>query len=153
MTSTAHDTHDPIPDITTALDPFGSADQLRDRWRALLGPLGFDDQVLWFAFVDLHGRIIPALNQLPLPSAPNGALVDQVMERLADIIDAQSSVRVAFLITRPGTDATTPADREWSRLLAAAAVRVGVDIEPVFRANATDVVLVPAQPVSHRAVA
>ena len=153
MTSTANAAHDPIPDIVTALDPFGSTDQLRDRWRALLGPLGFSEQTLWFAFVDTHGRIVPALNQLPLPAVPDGDLMERLMERLADIIDAQSSVRVAFLMTRPGADAITPTDLEWTRLLTDAAERREVDIEPVFRANAADVVCVPDHPVSHRSVA
>jgi hypothetical protein len=41
----------PIPPIETATDPVHSAADLRQRWRALMGPLGFEERLLWFGLI------------------------------------------------------------------------------------------------------
>jgi len=41
----------PIPPIETASDPVYSAADLRQRWRALMGPLGFEERLLWFGLI------------------------------------------------------------------------------------------------------
>ena len=38
----------PIPPMDTATNPVYSAADLRKRWRALMGPLGFGERLLWF---------------------------------------------------------------------------------------------------------
>ena len=41
----------PIPPVETATDPAHSAADMRQRWRALMGPLGFGERLLRFAFM------------------------------------------------------------------------------------------------------
>jgi len=43
--------HEVLPHIETATDPVNSPADLRQRWRALMGPLGFGEQLLWFGFI------------------------------------------------------------------------------------------------------
>jgi len=153
MTSQPTPSSDPIPNIATASEPFRTGDELRDRWRALMGPLGFSERLLWFAFVDTTGHILPALNQLPLDGPPEPYLADLLMYRLSDVIDGHDVVSVAMLITRPGADAITPWDRGWARLFATAADLAGVSIQPIFRANAVDLVEVRDTRAAGRSVA
>lgn len=153
MTSQPAPASDPIPNIATASEAFHSGDELRERWRALMGPLGFSERLLWFAFVDTSGHILPALNQLPLDGPPEPYLADLLMYRLSDVIDGRDVVSVAMLITRPGADAITPWDRGWARLLTTAADLSGVRIEPIFRANSVDLVEVRDSRSAGRSVA
>ena len=153
MTSHPTPSSDPIPNIATASEAFHTGDELRERWRALMGPLGFSESLLWFAFVDTTGHILPALNQLPLDGPPEPHLADLLMLRLSDVIDGRDLVSVAMLITRPGHDAITPWDRGWVRLFTTAADLAGVRIEPIFRANSVDLVEVPVTRAGGRSVA
>jgi hypothetical protein len=56
----------PIPPIETATDPVHSAADMRQRWRALMGPLGFGEKLLWVGFVGPDRRMVKALSQIPL---------------------------------------------------------------------------------------
>lgn len=47
----------PIPPVETATDPVYSAADLCQRWRALMGPLGFGERLLWFGFVGRPGVV------------------------------------------------------------------------------------------------
>ncbi|MFW0785050.1 hypothetical protein AAFP35_11050 [Gordonia sp. CPCC 206044] len=145
-------THDDttIPDITTAEDPIGCPDDLRQRWRALMGPLGFSESLLWFAFVDAEQCLVPALTQLPLPIRPDEFLTDVLMANMRETLDQVPGVSVAFLLTRPGHGGVTAADREWAALLDRDAARHGVAMLPVHRANDDDLV---AMPIARDAVA
>ncbi|GAB90525.1 hypothetical protein [Gordonia rhizosphera] len=125
----------PIPDISTADEPIRCADDLRQRWRALLGPLGFSESLLWFVVVDDEDRLTPALNQLELPIRPDAFLTDMLMTRLREVIDTVPGLSIACLISRPGRDGVTDADQSWARLLTADAQRHGVPLHPVHRAN------------------
>ncbi|MFW0796884.1 hypothetical protein AAFP30_23975 [Gordonia sp. CPCC 205515] len=129
-----------IPEIDTAQDPIGSTEDLRQRWRALMGPLGFSEALLWFAFIDPDHRLIPQLNQLPLPDEPDPMLTSMLMTRLGEAIDDIPGVTVACLITRPGSDGLTEADCAWARVLTDLAARHGVPMHPVHRANDLELV-------------
>ncbi|MGV9712015.1 hypothetical protein ACWDTI_15290 [Gordonia sp. NPDC003424] len=130
----------PIPAIETASEPIECAQDLRQRWRALMGRLGFSESLLWFAFVDTDRRIVPALNQLPLPPEPDGALTDILMTRLHETISDVPGLTVAFLITRPGRDGLSEDDCAWARLLTDQARRHRVPIHPVHRANDVELI-------------
>lgn len=135
---------DPIPPIDTAELPFSGTDELRQRWRALMGPLGFDEPKLWFVFVEHDTRLIPVINTLPLPVTPNRHLIEPLMARLGETIEVTYDLSIACLLTRPGSDGLTTRDRGWASLLTSAAIAGGVPLQPLFRANDVNLITVPS---------
>lgn len=131
---------DPIPPIDSAKDAFHSAAELRQRWRALMGPLGFSEPKLWFVFVERSGAILPPINTLPLPTTPNEHLVDILMKRLGQTLEVAIDLTVACLYSRPGSDGLTARDRGWADLILAGARRYDVPLHPLFRANDINVI-------------
>ncbi|WP_284226949.1 hypothetical protein [Mycobacterium antarcticum] len=126
----------PIPPTDTATDPIGSPADLQQRWRALMGPLGFRESLLQFVFVGPDRRMLKVLSEIPLPARPDPDLIGDLVMVLRDILATSPlGTTVAFLLTRPGVGAITTADRRWSSVLTRAAADAGVPIEPVFRAN------------------
>jgi hypothetical protein len=126
----------PIPPIETATDPVHSATDLRQRWRALMGPLGFGQRLLWVGFVGPDRCMIKAISQVPLGSTANAVLAESVMSGLHGVLpDFPTGTTVAFLLTRPGTGPISHLDRQWSVLLTELAGYYGIPIEPIFRAN------------------
>lgn len=129
-----------IPAIETAHDPIVGADDMRQRWRALMGPLGFGSARLWFAFVGPDRRLLKVLNWLPLPPTPEPVEVDPLLFTLGEAIEALEAESVAFLISRPGRDGVSDDDLAWARQLIAAARRHDVPVQPVHRANDANLV-------------
>jgi hypothetical protein len=74
----------PIPPIESAIDPIGSPADLRQRWRALMGELGFGERLLWFAFVGPDRRFVKALSQVPLGPRPRRPIVVSMMTALLE---------------------------------------------------------------------
>jgi hypothetical protein len=141
----------PIPPIETATDPVHSPADMRQRWRALMGPLGFGEKLLWVGFVGPDRRKVKAISQVPLGPRPKPRLVDSVMSGIADALaDFKEGTTIALLLTRPGRGGISQADRQWSELLAETAERFGVSLEAIFRANDEALVLVegPIEAVS-----
>jgi hypothetical protein len=133
----------PIPPIDTATDPVHSAADMRERWRAMMGPLGFGQRLLWIGFVGPDRCIVKALSQVPLGSTANAGLAESVMSGVRDVLaDFREGTTVALLFTRPGPGGISSLDRQWSTLLTEVATEFGVPIEPVFRANDESIVLV-----------
>ncbi|MGV9672901.1 MULTISPECIES: hypothetical protein [unclassified Gordonia (in: high G+C Gram-positive bacteria)] len=141
---------DPIPPIDTADLPFHDADELRQRWRALMGPLGFGEPMLWLLFVERDSHLIKAINKLPLPTTPDPELIDLLMHRFGETLENTIGMSVACLLSRPGADGITPRDRGWAILLTECAARHGVRLQPLFRANDINVV---GLEVHHRSTA
>lgn len=124
------------PPIESATEPINSVEDMRQRWRALMGPLGFSERLLWVGFVGPDRRLVKALSQVPLGPRPKRPIIGSTMAALHDVLDGlKEGTTVAFLLTRPGKGALSPADQQWSRLLCDAAVEFDVPIEPIFRAN------------------
>jgi hypothetical protein len=135
----------PIPPIDTATDPVHSAADLRQRWRALMGPLGFGQRLLWICFVGPDRCMIKAFSQVPLGTGANAVPAESVMSGRQDVLpDFPKGTTVALLLTRPGTGPISHLDRRWSTILTELAVDFGVSLEPIFRAN--DEALVQAEP-------
>lgn len=139
----------PAPPIETATDPIDSPADLRQRWRALVEPLGFGERLLRFVFVGPDRRIIKALSEVPVARKASPGLARDLMAALHDVVfEASEQLAVAFLLTRPGRGGATADDRQWSALLTRAAAEFGVPIEPVFMANDERLVAVePARQV------
>ncbi|MBU3752038.1 MAG: hypothetical protein FGM52_16615 [Mycobacterium sp.] len=127
----------PIPAIDTATDPIHSAEDMLQRWRALMGPLGFSERLLWIGFIGPDRCMHKVLSQVPVGSSPHRDLVENLMGALMVLLDEnfEPGTSVALLLTRPGGDPVSGADRRWGTALRDAAARLGVPIEPVFRAN------------------
>lgn len=126
-----------IPPIETATDPVHTADDMGERWRALMGPLGFGRRLLWVGFVGADRRMHKVLSQIPVGRSPHRSLVDDLMVGLSVLLetDFEPGTSVALLLTRPGSDPVSVEDRRWATVLAAAAQRTAVPMEPMFRAN------------------
>ena len=104
----------PIPPIDTATDPITTPADLRQRWRALMGPLGFDERLLRFSFVGPDRRLVKLLSDVPIGRSPTSALVDDLMSALEVLVHD----------------------------VAEGAAERGLAIEPIFRAHDHDVALV-----------
>jgi len=126
-----------IPPIETATDPVHSAADVGQRWRALMGQLGFGERLIWFAFVGPDRRFIKALSQLEIGPSPTVVPVRRMMSALHEVLDGfAAGTTVAALITRPGKgNVITHCDAKWAAFITEAAAEFGVPIEPVFRAN------------------
>jgi hypothetical protein len=126
----------PIPPIETATDPVHSAADLRERWRALMGPLGFGEKLLWFGFIGPDRRLMKMLSQVPISPRPQGRIVRRLMSGLRTLLDdTASGTTLALLLTGPGRRPISSADRAWAKALTEAAERFDVPLEPIFRAN------------------
>jgi hypothetical protein len=126
----------PIPPIDTATDPVHSASDLRERWRALMGPLGFGQRLLWIGFIGPDRRLVKALSQLAVNPRPRARILKNLMSALRTRLDDMApGTTVALLLTGPGQGPVSPADRLWSKSLTDMAGRFAVPLEPVFRAN------------------
>ncbi|OBI52051.1 hypothetical protein A5707_12720 [Mycobacterium kyorinense] len=126
----------PIPSIETATDPIHSTADLLERWRALMGPLGFGERLLWFGFVGPDRRLTKMLSQTPIGPRPQARYLKNLMSALRTLLDdLASGSTVALLITGPGRGPISSADRVWAKSLAAMAERFDVPVEPIFRAN------------------
>jgi len=126
----------PIPPMETATDPVRSAADLRQRWRALMGPLGFEERLLWYGFIGPDRRLAKTLSQLPVGPRPQGRVLWNLMSALrTQLDDVALGTTVALLLTGPGRGLVSPADRMWSKSLADLAERFAVPLEPIFRAN------------------
>lgn len=147
----AHDAQpdpDAVPSIDTAADPFDGPHELRRRWQALMGPLGFGEHRLWFTFVERDTQLITAINTLPLPSTPNARLIDALMKRLGDTLENTIEVSVAVLLSRPGRDGVTAHDRDWAGMLLDCSDRHQVPMQPMFRANDIDLIALDTSPAA-----
>ncbi len=132
-----------LPPIETATDPIASPADLGQRWRALMGPLGFGEQLLRFAFVGPDRCFVKVLHDVPIPDRPTPRIVDQLFPTLRAVIDEfGDGFTVAFLLSGPGSGPVNSRDRRWATLLARAATRFDVPIEPIFRAHDESLVLV-----------
>jgi len=136
----------PIPPIETATDPAFSAADLRQRWRALMGPLGFGERLLRFAFMGPNRCLIKFLGDVEIGPSPKRPVIDNLMSALRELLrDMEPNTTIALLLTRPGPGGISSLDRQWSTLLTEVATEFGVPIEPVFRANDESLVLVESE--------
>ena len=126
----------PIPPIETACDPVRSAADLRQRWRALVGPLGFEERLLWFGLIGPDRCFAKKLSHVPVRPRPQGRILWNLMSALRTLLDDLGPGNtVALLLSRPGRGPISPTDRMWSKTLTDMAEKFAVPLEPIFRAN------------------
>ncbi|KGI68152.1 hypothetical protein MJO55_12640 [Mycolicibacterium rufum] len=134
-----------IPAIETATDPILSEADLRQRWRALMGPLGFGERLLRFVLVGPDRRLLKMLSDVEIAAAPDPAFVAELMAALSDFLTSfEPGTTVAFCLTRPGIGGVSTIDRRWASLITDCATDFEVPVEPFFRANDEALVLVAA---------
>lgn len=133
----------PIPPIQTAADPAYSTEDLRQRWRALLGPLGFDERLLWFGLIGPNRCFAQKLSLVSIRIRPRGRVVWNLMSALRTLLDdLEPATTVALLLSGPGRGPVSSIDLQWSKSLADMAERFAIPLEPIFRANDESVDLV-----------
>jgi hypothetical protein len=125
-----------IPAIETATEPIRSEADLRQRWRAVMGPLGFGERLLRFVLVGPNRCFLKVLSDIEIPAAPDPTLVADLMAALSDILTTfEPGTTVAFCLTRPGLGSVSRVDRRWASLIRDCAADFEVPVEPFFRAN------------------
>lgn len=125
-----------IPPIETASDPVHSPADLRQRWRALMGPLGFEERLLWFGLIGPDRCFAKKLSNVPVRLRPQGRILWNLMSALRTLLDdLEPGNTVALLLTRPGRGPVSPGDLVWSKTLTDIAERFAIPLEPIFRAN------------------
>ncbi len=141
----------PIPPAETATDPINSTADLRQRWRALMGELGFGERLLRFAFIGSDRRFIKVLTDVEIGPYPSPTVVDDLMSALSELLAGLGAgATVALLLTRPGRGGPSDGDLRWAAVLSAAAQRLDLPIEPIFRANDEALVQIsPTQRTTH----
>ena len=107
------------------------------RWRALMGPLGFDRPKLWLAFLEPDNKMSGQLTQIEdIPRWADSTTCGSLLELCRHIVGRNgASGSVAMLLTRPGRNPMDDADRSWARYLTAAAAHLGVSMWPIHFAN------------------
>jgi hypothetical protein len=126
----------PIPPIETACDPVYSTQDLRERWRALMGPLGFGTRLLWFGLIGPDRCFTRKLSRIPVRPRPRGRIVWNLMSSLRTLLDdLEAGTTVALLLSGPGRGPASTIELVWSKSLTDMAERLAVPLEPIFRAN------------------
>jgi hypothetical protein len=138
-------TDDEIPPLRPPdqMPPIRSQADVWRHWRALMGPLGFSERLLWIQLVQPDGRMVPALQQIAeLPRLPDRRLLDNLMSILKRLHVEMGGGSVAMLLSRPGPAGVTEQERTWARRLLDAAAAANVPMWPVHVANDHDLVAV-----------
>ena len=124
------------PPIETATDPVHSAADMCRRWQALMGPLGFGERLLRFAFMGPDRCLVKFLGEVEIGPSPKRPDIENLMVAICELLrDMAPNTTIALLLTRPGRGGISRLDRQWATLLTEMATEIGVPIEPIFRAN------------------
>lgn len=101
-----------------------------------MGPLGFGERLLRFAFMGPDRCLIKFLGEAEIRPSPKRADVENLMLAMRELLrEKEPNTTIALLLTRPGRGGISRLDRQWSTLLTEMAREIGVPIEPIFRAN------------------
>jgi hypothetical protein len=81
-----------------------NSDELCQRWRALMGPLGFGRPRLWIAFLGRDNMMSPQLTQIEdIPGRADAQMCGSLLEMCRHIVGRNGiGGSVAMLLTRPG---------------------------------------------------
>jgi hypothetical protein len=117
------------------------------RWRALMGPLGFGERLLWIGFVGPNRCMVKKLLHIALGPRPKRSSIAALLAALPEVLNGffEEGTTVAFLLSRPGKGPISHADRQWATLLTDMAAEFDVPIGPVLGAN--DESLVQVEPI------
>lgn len=131
-------TDDPIEPLGHCADmvPVRTAEELRRRWRSLLGPGGFGGHSLWVLWFDSEGRQLPLIVPVDeLPDELDERLVWNLMQIVAETLELAPGGSVALCLTRPGDPAVSGRDRSRGRALLRAGAVADVRLAPLHLAT------------------
>jgi hypothetical protein len=132
----------PIPPIHTACDPVHSIEDLRERWRALMGPLSFGTRLLWFGLIGPDRCFAQKISRVAVRPRPRGPIVWNLMSSLRTLLDdLERGTTAALLLSGPGRGPVSTIELLWSKSLTDMAARFAVPLEPIFRANDESIAL------------
>jgi hypothetical protein len=113
---------------------------LEDAWRTLMEPLGFSGRSLWLMFIDGDDRPLPQITEVQdLPPVLTDADCTGLERLLTHVAD--SGIRPAFLLSRPGSGGITDDDRCVAGQVMTACRSAGMAAEVMHLA--TDTMLLP----------
>ena len=107
--------------MTTQLTdvPIRSAEELTDRWKALLDPPTFDARALWLMWLD-DGRQLPLVIPVDgIPPVPDRGMFQGLLH-LHEAVAAEHLTgegHLAMALCRPGRAALDDDDHEWADAL------------------------------------
>lgn len=153
MTNSANSTgddcpdDDPIPPLQSAADapPVRTDEEVRLRWRSMMGDGGFGRTSLWIVWYDAEGRQLPVvvpIDDLPQALEPDG--VDSLSMIIADPASF-GAASVALLLSRPGPGSVTQTDRDRANAILAGIHRArqrgafGLKVWPIHLATTNSV--------------
>lgn len=115
------DDDDPIEPITTIEEAphVTTVEDLRRRWRSLMGDGGFGRTSLWIIWFDDRGRQLPVvvpIDDLPEELEPDG--VDNLVMIIGEPAEL-GAASVALLLSRPGPGSVIREDRHRANALLA----------------------------------
>jgi hypothetical protein len=126
--------------------PIRNQAQLARAWRALISPLGFAQESLWFMFLNPDRTAVPCLTQLEEttlpPSREHARALAAFLIGIAEDLPGDNP-SVAFLRSRPGNCAPTTRDRAWAQSLYAACQEAELPCEVVHLATDRHIVPIP----------
>lgn len=138
---------DPIPPLQRPDEapPVRTDEDVRRRWRSMMGEDGFGRTTLWVVWYDADGRQLPVVMPIDdLPEVLDAALLDNLVMILADPADL-GAASVALALSRPGPGTVTTADRDRANAILAAVDRArrrnefGPKLWPIQLATANSV--------------
>lgn len=125
--------------------PVRTDEDVRRRWRSLLGDGGFGRTSLWIVWYDAAGRQLPVVVPIDdLPARPDPTMLDNLIMILADP-GSLGAASVALALSRPGPATVTAGDRDWANAIIAGADRArrrkafGLKLWPIQLATANSV--------------
>ncbi|HLR84190.1 MAG TPA: hypothetical protein VK059_04530 [Nocardioidaceae bacterium] len=110
---------------------------LHERWRALMGELGFSGRTLWVTFVLPDGIMFPHIVQVAeTPTYPADADLDGLLWLCGQAFEVVGDdVTVAMLLSRPGSAGVRDSDRAWASGIVAAARARSIRTYPLHLAT------------------
>ena len=102
----------PLPSV-----PIRTAQELTDRWTALLDPPVFGARSLWLAWIGDDGLMLPVVVPIDdLPELPDAALLMGLRQVHDGITEAHldGEGHLAMALCRPGRPEITASDDEWA---------------------------------------
>jgi hypothetical protein len=116
---------DPVPPLQRPEEapPVRNDEDVRRRWRSLLGDGGFQRTTLWIVWYDADGRQLPVVVPIDdLPQALEPAALQNLMIILAEP-GSMGAASVALALSRPGPGSVTATDRQRANAILAAVDR------------------------------
>jgi hypothetical protein len=93
--------------------------ELLALWQRLMGSGGFGRRSLWMVFLDGDDRPQPVVAPIDdIPEQPDRRLLDALASVIEGLKADGGVAAVVLLLSRPGPQDMTSADRDWARALA-----------------------------------